>query len=536
MTTIIKMRANLNFQNFPWGLIAHDKRQEGLILSFLFALGVIFRLPHLTEYSLWLDETWRVALAEAPLKSLSEMPFGFFSQVIGYEGLLRLMTSLFGHSETAVRIISGLAGALAVPATYRLGRLAFDRNLAILAALLLCLSPLHITYSQEAAAYAIASLATLVFLINVAKLTKEIKASNFIYTAVSASIMGLAHIYLLFFVATVWSLYAFTSSDRRFVFATFAGAGVVIFLNIPNLLSMLSWGGSGQLHSWEISEWTKSYPIRIINSFVSGPLNERHCQLCLSDYYVPSVGMNLGFVTKIIAWVALVAAFFSPISALILAKKNKNIGIWLISSTLYIVFLILQPLLTNSAEVRYVVPILPVLFIMFASISVPLRNKWTKVFGAFVLVTLLINFLVVIKSDPPGKKWKPDIRSVAMRINEDCAKNKGIILINPEFVELPIYEFYLSQLSCKILRQPAFEEYFYQDRRSLLYRTSKQKQEENEWFGRYLQENVESISAVYIVSQREKARANQIADTAESVFKHVTKSEFDSILIIKLEK
>jgi 4-amino-4-deoxy-L-arabinose transferase-like glycosyltransferase len=126
-----------------------DEPSERRVLFSLFLLALAFRLPHLTRYSLWLDETWRVAAAEAPFKALTKEPIALFNQLVSYDGLQRLLLTLFGHSEWSIRIPAALAGALAVPVTYRLGRIAFSRAPAIMAALLLCLSPLHITFPRK---------------------------------------------------------------------------------------------------------------------------------------------------------------------------------------------------------------------------------------------------------------------------------------------------------------------------------------------------------------------------------------------------
>src|ERR1019366_675788 len=108
-----------------------DQRLEWVILTCLFLVGMAVRLPYLSRCSLWYDETWRVALAEAPLKSPLRMPLVWFNQVFSYTGLLRLDLNLFGHSEWAVRLMSGLSGALAVPATYRLARFVLSRKAAL---------------------------------------------------------------------------------------------------------------------------------------------------------------------------------------------------------------------------------------------------------------------------------------------------------------------------------------------------------------------------------------------------------------------
>jgi len=467
------------------------------------------------------------------------MPLVWLDQVFSYTGLLRSALNLFGHSEWAVRLMSGLAGALAVPATYRLARFVLSRRAALLAALLLCLSPLHITYSEEGAAYAIASPFLALFLINAVRLTREITPRNIIFTAIFAVITGLSHIYLVLFILIIFGLYAASNSDRRFTRVAIACMCAVSLMDAPQLVSFLSFRGTSQLESRPIDAWARSYPARIINSFVSGPLDENLSSWCTRDYYVPAVDSNTGSIPRTVAWMALATAlFWAPFGAFSLARKNKHAAIWLTASGGYLLFLIFQSLVTHHAQIRYVVPVLPVLFILFASIADWPADKWTSNLGAVVMVALLVNFIVILNEDPPGKKWKPDIRTIAARVTEDCRTTKGVVLIDPEFTEVPLYAFYLDHSECKIIRQPAFEDYFYQGEKdqSLLYRTAEQKRGEDAWFGKYFSREGDAISVAYIVSQRDKDRANAIRDLIKPLFRHVEQSVYSDILIIKLSK
>jgi mannosyltransferase len=73
-----------------------------------------------------------------------------------YFWLLHLVVSLFGDSEVALRALSALAGAVAIPLAALLFRsLGMDLRVALGGAALLALSPLHLWYSQEARPYAL---------------------------------------------------------------------------------------------------------------------------------------------------------------------------------------------------------------------------------------------------------------------------------------------------------------------------------------------------------------------------------------------
>ncbi len=73
-----------------------------------------------------------------------------------YFWLLHLVIGVFGDSETALRLLSVVAGALTVPLVVLLVRaLGESTRVAILSAALLALNPLHLWYSQEARPYAL---------------------------------------------------------------------------------------------------------------------------------------------------------------------------------------------------------------------------------------------------------------------------------------------------------------------------------------------------------------------------------------------
>src|SRR5690242_18782828 len=114
-------------------------------------VGFTLRLPGMNE-SLWFDELWSTSLKLSDLKSLAitslkdvHPPF--------YSILMFFWILLFGDSEIAVRVPPLIFGVLSIFLTYVLAARLTDQRTAYLAAILLCLSPVHIWYSQEARAY-----------------------------------------------------------------------------------------------------------------------------------------------------------------------------------------------------------------------------------------------------------------------------------------------------------------------------------------------------------------------------------------------
>lgn len=121
----------------------------------LLALGL--RLYGLNRLSLWLDEGFTVLYARLPWARL----FGLYGQYDVHPPLYYAVVKLAAlvvPEVSAGRVVSALAGAATVLVLYALVTRIAGRSIALAAAAVLALSPLHIWYSQEARMYALAVL------------------------------------------------------------------------------------------------------------------------------------------------------------------------------------------------------------------------------------------------------------------------------------------------------------------------------------------------------------------------------------------
>ncbi len=116
-------------------------------------VGLIFtglRLYNLAAESLWYDEVGSIDQATRNLTSLFS---GFLQDPPLYPLLLKYWIGLFGPSEFSVRIPSVIFSILSFILAYRLAELLWNKQAAIITALLFTLSPLHLFYSQETRFY-----------------------------------------------------------------------------------------------------------------------------------------------------------------------------------------------------------------------------------------------------------------------------------------------------------------------------------------------------------------------------------------------
>ncbi|MDH7486123.1 MAG: glycosyltransferase family 39 protein [Anaerolineae bacterium] len=123
-----------------------------LVLLSLVLLAFALRVTRLGAQSLWYDEGVTAQVAAQGLAELTRWTAGDIQPPLYYY-VLAGWIRLAGRSEWALRFPSACFGVLTVPLLYALGRRLFDRQAALLAALLATLSSLYVYYAQEARMY-----------------------------------------------------------------------------------------------------------------------------------------------------------------------------------------------------------------------------------------------------------------------------------------------------------------------------------------------------------------------------------------------
>ena len=167
-----------------------------LNIIWLTVLAAVFRIPYLGEQSLWFDEVYTVFIAGMP--AADSMMFLITDGVHPplFYWLERLIV-YFSTSETSVRMLAAIFGVAAIPALYIFGMRWIGNKSAIIAAILLAVSPFHIWYSQEARMYsAIALLAILCFGFYELFLNRDRKLYQLLFVVIS-SISYLIHYFTL---------------------------------------------------------------------------------------------------------------------------------------------------------------------------------------------------------------------------------------------------------------------------------------------------------------------------------------------------
>jgi mannosyltransferase len=129
-------------------------RYEGALLAIVL-LGASLRVYQITTESVGLDEAFSVWISQMSLSQIAATAAGADWNPPLYYFLLHYWMQLFGTSAFAIRLPSTVFGVLAIPMIYVVGRQLFNKEVGLVAALILALSSYNIWYAQEARVYSL---------------------------------------------------------------------------------------------------------------------------------------------------------------------------------------------------------------------------------------------------------------------------------------------------------------------------------------------------------------------------------------------
>ena len=124
------------------------------ILIVVVAAALALRLLGLGRESLWLDEGVAIRIASLPLQQTLAATAADVHPPL-FRALLHVVISLGGRSEVTARLLSALAGTLAVLLLGWIGIRLSGSFVGLGAASLLAVSPLAVQYAQDATSYSL---------------------------------------------------------------------------------------------------------------------------------------------------------------------------------------------------------------------------------------------------------------------------------------------------------------------------------------------------------------------------------------------
>ncbi len=131
--------------------IISQRRRSHIALLGVVTLGLLLRLWHPGAQSLSMDEITDSGIAAQAIRSIVLTQDGFPPL---YSLVAHLWLEVF-KDPASLRILSVAFGVASILVVWQLGRLAGGELVGLLAGFLLAISPLHISFSQEARSYAL---------------------------------------------------------------------------------------------------------------------------------------------------------------------------------------------------------------------------------------------------------------------------------------------------------------------------------------------------------------------------------------------
>ncbi len=402
--------------------------KDNYLLLLILALGLFLRIYNLSAESIWFDEAFSVMISKRGA-------FEIINSVLNnaaeknpplYYVLLHFWVLVFGDSEFSVRLMSVILGSVSIIAIYALGKLLFNKRAGIIAALIIAVSVFHIQYSQEARAYALIALLSIISYYSLMKLTARRSIFYSVLYLVSSILMIYTHYFGLFIIAAqnIFCLTLFLKqrktgeiSIKRWIFLQL----ILVLTFIPGFSHMLKMRASMQN-----SFWIEEPTLEMLGQYLV--------------YYSGSVYLLVLFV--IFAVVAIIGLRrISGIPGMTrVFKANENVNPGLGISQSYRVYLLLLwyavPILipmvisvlsTPMFVARYAISVTLAYYLLVSKGIDSLRNRWVVLtIGVVILILSTVNIDAYYKNT-----YKHQWREVMSEI-ENSAGYGDIIVVYPQ--------------------------------------------------------------------------------------------------------
>ena len=178
-------------------------------------------------------------------------------------------THVFGYSEFGIRSLSALAGVLTVPVVYALTLRLADRKAALIAGILVSLSPILIWYSQEARSYALATLLGTASLLCCVSFLDTREGRWLVGWTVLAALGWATHYFVGFVVVPELALLLWRCHQDRRALAAGAAVVVVALALLPLLLAQRGTGHADYISQGSLSTRLIQIPKQFLTGYAS---------------------------------------------------------------------------------------------------------------------------------------------------------------------------------------------------------------------------------------------------------------------------
>lgn len=198
-------------------------------LALIILLTAVLRIPNIGRDSLWYDEAVSHIVARLPLTTiLSNVAQDPHPPL--YYSLLHIWYTILPESDGNGRILSLLLNLLLIPLIYWLTHdLLHNNRTALLAALLVALSPFHLLYSHELRMYTLLMLLVTTTTLTFLRAYERDQWPWWTLFTLSSLLMVYTHLFSLFVLLAI-GLYALRHRQQRRSFTITIAIGILLFL------------------------------------------------------------------------------------------------------------------------------------------------------------------------------------------------------------------------------------------------------------------------------------------------------------------
>lgn len=425
---ISRTRVNLQFRKRD--LIAPALHYA--VLGLIIVAGSFLRLTGLRRQSLWFDEIDVVVRAQRPLSDVLDTFTATGENGPVYNLFLWAWIQIAGISEIAVRFPSAVAGSIAIPLVYLLGRRVAGQTAGLIAAFLLAINPYHVWYSQEAKMYAFVVVMAILSSLALVEALRRNRTKQWVLYVVITTLMFYTHVTtVLVFVAQVTFVLATLSTWRDRLKPWLLSVAALTLPYIP--IALWAWqvvGGGARTWQPEVTLWEA---VRIVGIKFAANRSE----LVIEERSA-----------LIFAALALIGAV-----ALAMRRRLNESGVLLIALTVVPVLGIYLVSIRNSVfSDRYVIVALPAYLILVAvGVVVLWRHRWLWPVGVVAMVLVSSYAWATLRDvNLADTAEKEDWRSAYALVARE-ARADDVIMTHPGYM-LTTYEYFRQ-------REPALDEF-----------------------------------------------------------------------------
>jgi 4-amino-4-deoxy-L-arabinose transferase-like glycosyltransferase len=252
-------------------------------------LAFAIRIFHIGQAPLLHDEAYTFLTATTSpteiidyLKRDSGPPLYYF--------LLHYWTSLFGDSESALRLLSASLSLVLIGALFKIGEKLYSTEIGLMAALLAAVSPIQVHYSQQLRMYTLLPLLALASIYFLVRYLQETKIKNALLCAL-ATVLGLyTHAFFFFILPAHLVLISLSSQNQRKwqgIMALYALVLVGYFPWLPILIRQI---GNKDPIAWFAAYWNQWGPLGAVTWTLTS-LSPGGAQPSMVDgFNVPALG------------------------------------------------------------------------------------------------------------------------------------------------------------------------------------------------------------------------------------------------------